>query len=313
MERLYVRSKIDSAGTISNLEQECNESQEKIKSLERLLAAYQKEGVSFDSSGDTAPNSFFSVAETVPDVTLASSDSSGVKPSSSIRHKLEFFNKRFEILEAANFKHSQITKTLKAELETARALSKKLAEKGEQEMTSLRLENGALINKISALEIEMGLSTGNIDGTIRSRRYKMLEKNLDDYIVEIMRFEDQLRMKDRIISRLSSLAVEKRLDISLERSPERELQSKPCPKSPNSPMSWIEDDQRTKATADETETSSVSELQSQLTDIQEQLNQKDETLNYVRAKYSARVAKLKLKADSRLRKDAMTGADLYFI
>jgi molecular chaperone GrpE (heat shock protein) len=135
----------------------------------------------------------------------------------------------------------------------------------------------------------------------------MLEKNFDEYIVEIMSLEDQLRMKDRIISRLMSQTVANCLEPYLERTPERDTESKSSLKS----AKWFEIESKT--TADETESSCVSELQSQLTDIQDQLHQKDEAFNYVRAKYSATVARLKLKVETKERHYAKADMDVYFI
>ena len=293
MEQLYVTSMIDSADKISTLEQECYEAREKMDSLERSLENHQNTNSHF------VDNMVYNETLESVDRALATMDA----------NKIGFLNKRIQILEVANRKFSKDKKVSKAELESLKVLNEKMAGKAKQETTSLRLENGALINKLSALEIEMGLSTGNLDSTIRSKRYKMLEKNLDDYIVEIMRLEEQLRMKERIISRLSCQAVENCLNPNLEGNPPRDRVIAACPKSPDS--SWIEDDQRTKATADETEASSISELQSQLSEMQGQLNKKDETLNYVRAQYSARLCKLKFQADRRFQR--VTNADLYFI
>jgi hypothetical protein len=300
MEKMYVQSKIEAADKFAELEQESTKDRVTILSFQRRLAANEKQTNSVDSCGDTA----------IASSTSASTTSGESDSGFSMRRTLAILKKRMELLEAANARYSQSTKTLKAELKNAHVSSEQRNESGEREMISLRLNNAALLNKISALEIEMGLSVGKIDNNTISKRYKMLEKSLDDYIVEIMRLEDELRMKKRVISRLSTESVEKRIETSLVDSSGMETKLSPRSRQP------MKDDQRTiEATKFEIENSaSAAELQSQLMAIQTKLKKREETLNYVRASYSGKVAKLKLRIENNARKNkVLPHVDLYFV
>jgi hypothetical protein len=307
MEKLYLQSKYEAADQIVALEEECLEFQATIASLERRLGANWKQDDSFASLGSTAPNNLNSLDDPLPSAASTAAYGCEGESASIVRPTADFLKKRMEVLEAENIEYYQKTEALKAELRNAREGTKQQNDRDTREMISLRLENEALIHRLAALEIEMGLASGKFDSRTRSRRYQMLEKNFDEYIVEIMSLEDQLRMKDRIISRLKSQTVANWLEPYLERTPERDTESKVSLKS----AKWFEI--ASKTTADETESSSVSELQSQLTDIQDQLHKKDEALNYVRAKYSATVARLKLKVETKERHYAKADMDVYFI
>jgi hypothetical protein len=115
----------------------------------------------------------------------------------------EMLEKRIKLLESDNHKASiQITR-LQQELERSRGMQNDLTVfTNENELSILRLEKDALGKKISALETEIGFTSGKIDDKTRTRRYRALEKNLNDYIAEIMSLEDRLKAKESIISSL---------------------------------------------------------------------------------------------------------------
>lgn len=362
MEKLYVKSKIEEADKVEDLKQQCRDYRVKISSLEGLLAAYRNQDV--HSSGNVAAgggsggggtgnavdnrgendgnaihvtNSFESNDDSHFSTTSSSQDSFGGIKSSSfssatpfIGPTVQLLKKRMKIIEMENIQHIQKIEQLQKELKKNKTDIKIHKEKSSRDLSSLKIENDGLINKISALEIEIGLMTGTIDAAVKSKRYSMLEKNLDDNIVEIMRLEDRLRMKERIISRLSNLAVQRRHERTMEKHTRqysnnnstteqrrtKTMKSGSVPTKSSLRASF--DDQRTASTVDmSSEWSTISDLQSQISSSHRQLREKEDAFNYMRAKYSAKVAKLKYRMTSAVQrhdgKSSPEILDLYFI
>lgn len=113
-----------------------------------------------------------------------------------------FLEKRIKILEAENLRHLNDLKLKQEELDVAKSKPKTSAAENEKALEIHTLEKQALMQKILALETEIGFTSGNVDNRTRTRRYRALEKNLNEYVVEIMGLEDRLKAKEKIIFRL---------------------------------------------------------------------------------------------------------------
>ena len=130
--------------------------------------------------------------------------------SNAIATTTDLLEKRIRFMESENEKNSLVIKEKEEEL--------KIAKLTQNDSTSSRreknrfyahnLEKQTLENKIVALEIEIGFTSGHVDDKTRTRRYHALEKNLDDYVTEIMGLEDQLNEKEKIISKLKDRHIE---------------------------------------------------------------------------------------------------------
>jgi hypothetical protein len=127
------------------------------------------------------------------------------------RNTVELLEKRIKILESENRKSSMELEGMRQEVERSRSMHNDVTTfTNENELSILRLEKDALRKKIAALETEIGFTSGQIDDKTRTRRYRTLEKNLNDYIVEIMSLEDKVSAKDRVISALKTKSIERR-------------------------------------------------------------------------------------------------------
>jgi hypothetical protein len=121
---------------------------------------------------------------------------------------------RVKVLEADNLRLSLHVQGLREELQRTRAIQNDLTIfKDENEVNALRREKDVLINKIAALETEIGFTSGQIDDKTRTRRYRMLERNLNGYIAEIMSLEDKMRAKESVIARLKERDLTRRLGL----------------------------------------------------------------------------------------------------
>lgn len=124
----------------------------------------------------------------------------------------DLLESRIKILESENLKYALDIKRKEEELERAKALQNGSSSTKEENLSNTHnLEKQTLTNKIIALETEIGFTSGHIDDKTRTRRYRALEKNLNDYVTEIMGLEDQLKAKEKIISKL------KEMDLGLEK------------------------------------------------------------------------------------------------
>ena len=142
----------------------------------------------------------------------------------------ELLQNRIKILESENSKYSLEIKEKEQELEKAKSIqngSNSSSREEENLSHQHNVEKQTLRNKISALETEIGFTSGQIDDKTRTRRYRTLEKNLNDYVAEIMGLEDQLRAKEKIISKLKEREFE-----SMTESGTRN--------GPDSPRKWYE-------------------------------------------------------------------------
>lgn len=161
-------------------------------------------------------NSMSSTIVSVPVSELLSMDQHEVddttsqhEPESSITKMLK---KRITLLEAEKIRHSKYLQSLQEEVERLRAMQNDTtAFQSDQEVNKLRLERDALVNRIAALETEIGFTSGQIGDKTRTRRYRALEKNLNGYTVEIMSLEDKVRAKESVIAKLKERDLSRRL------------------------------------------------------------------------------------------------------
>merc|ERR1712238_195387 len=77
----------------------------------------------------------------------------------------------------------------------------------------LYLEKNALTNKVAALETEIGFTFGQINKKTRTRRYRTLEKSLNENIDENKGLEDRLKAKENIILRLKERDLARRFEV----------------------------------------------------------------------------------------------------
>jgi hypothetical protein len=118
----------------------------------------------------------------------------------------DLLENRIKILESENLKYALDIKRKEEELEKAKSVQKESSSRKEENLFNTHnLEKQTLQNKIIALETEIGFTSGHIDDKTRTRRYRALEKNLNDYVTEIMGLEDQLKAKENVISKLKEM------------------------------------------------------------------------------------------------------------
>lgn len=175
LDRLYEKSKLEVESRFSILQEEYN----MIISTRSLLVGETPMDNSYATSLNTV------VASTNPTVIS------------------DLLKKRIKILESENHKYHVDIKRKEEELEKEKSLQSSSTSRKETNLLDAHnLEKQTLKNKIVALETEIGFTSGHIDDKTRTRRYRALEKNLNDYVAEIMGLEDQLKAKDKIISKL---------------------------------------------------------------------------------------------------------------
>jgi hypothetical protein len=137
---------------------------------------------------------------------------------------LELLENKIKILESENSKYSIDIKRKEEELDKAKSLrNNSTAERKENSSNIHNVEKQTLQNKIIALETEIGFTSGHIDDKTRTRRYRALEKNLNDYVAEIMGLEDKLKAKEKIISELK----ERKLTVNVGLEKQNDRGSKP--------------------------------------------------------------------------------------
>eukprot|EP00536_Pseudo-nitzschia_multiseries_P007737 jgi/Psemu1/324904/estExt_fgenesh1_pg.C_1840026 len=133
---------------------------------------------------------------------------------------LSLLEKRIKILESENQRYLSDIQRKQAEVDGAKSNRNNSArDKDENETKSQKLETQTLANKIVALETEIGFTSGQIDNRTRTSRYRALEKNLNEYVVEIMGLEEQLKSKEKIISRLKERELDRNGQPSSESRP----------------------------------------------------------------------------------------------
>jgi hypothetical protein len=197
LESTYKESLSDSIMRNAELQDQYVEAMQEIA---RLQAAA---GID-EEAREEATGSFSSTGVTVPEIES--------KSDYSNQTVVELLKKRIAILEADARKASEGMKNLQEEVEKSRSMQNDMTVfTNANELSILRLEKDGLRKRISALETEIGFTSGQVDDKTRTRRYRALEKNLNDYIVEIMSLEDKLRAKDSAISALKSKQLGRRL------------------------------------------------------------------------------------------------------
>ncbi len=167
----------------------------------------------YEQSKLEADNRFSILQEEYNRISSAKSifdDEASVDSKDKIPTSTDLLRDRIKILEAENWKYSCDISELRAELKSTQKSpnDSTLSKKEENRFYAHNLEKQALQDKIVALETEIGFTSGQVDDKTRTRRYRSLEKNLDDYVAEIMGLEDQLREKDKIILKLKARNIE---------------------------------------------------------------------------------------------------------
>jgi len=141
--------------------------------------------------------------EEIPTDTTNSSPCSNKITGEFVKVRWDLLKNRVQILESENLNYSLEIKRKAAELDKAKLEQiDSISRKKEILVHNHNLEKQTLENRISALETEIGFTSGRIDDKTRTRRYCALEKSLNDYVAEIMGLEDQLKAKEKIISEL---------------------------------------------------------------------------------------------------------------
>lgn len=179
LDRLYEKSKLEAESRFSILRDEYN----------RILLAI--------SDGESA-------REYKNDTTIA-----------NVATSKELLKNRIKVLMSENSRYYREIKEKEQELEKAKTIQNgPISSSRNDENLSNRhnFEKQTLRNKISALETEIGFTSGQIDDRTRTRRYRALEKNLNDYVAEIMGLEDQLKEKEKIISKMKEREFEMMLE-----------------------------------------------------------------------------------------------------
>jgi hypothetical protein len=153
----------------------------------------------------------------------------------SARYNDELLRKRIKILESNGRRCAMELQGMRQEVERSRAMQNDLTVfTNENELSILRLEKDALKKRIAALETEIGFTFGKIDDKTRTRRYRTLEKSLNEYIVEIMSLEDKLSTKDSVISAMKSKGLSLRIELGHGTSTKSSTsvgQTSPAPRS----------------------------------------------------------------------------------
>ena len=217
LENIYERAKTDTNSQYEDALRKIALLEQKLESTEKQVnTATVAEKTNNVASDESTVGSVSSTVATFPatDSNPVPNDSNSTDTSYNSSPTLELLEKRIQILEADKLKSSLRIEGLREELEKTRAMHNDLTVfTNENELTILRLEKDALTKKISCLETEIGYTTGQIDDKTRTRRYRALEKNLNDYIAEIMSLEDKLKAKDSAISRLKERNLARRLGV----------------------------------------------------------------------------------------------------
>jgi len=152
---------------------------------------------------------------------------------------LLLLEKRIKILESENQRYLNDIQRKQEELDEAK-YSRNNSTHGadESESKAQKLETQTLSNKIVALETEIGFTSGQIDNRTRTSRYRALEKNLNEYVIEIMGLEDQLKSKEKIISRLKERELDRNGEPSWKLNPKLYEKVNKRGKTPSSPSAY---------------------------------------------------------------------------
>jgi hypothetical protein len=230
LEQLYEKSKTEASSRYFALYEEYKSAISKVF----LLETDGSKGVNTFNTSSSAPT-----VKNLPD-TEADVES------------LELLKKRIKILEYDNLNYTLDLQELRKELEKVNKLqNESKSKKDKDEFNALSLENNALTNKIAALETEIGFTSGQIDDKTRTRRYRALEKSLNEYIAEIMGLEDKLKAKEDIILRLKERDIAQRFGLDKRNSLDHVSESS---------NKWYErNDNGVKASTDETSKSVTGE------------------------------------------------------
>ncbi|KAG7342168.1 hypothetical protein IV203_007260 [Nitzschia inconspicua] len=202
LETMYKDGISHSLDEYTKLQEEHEKTLEEISMLE-VNSKPSETTIANENDHESTSKSMSSTSVTVPQ--------SDPRTKSFAQNTIELLEKRIKILESDRRKSSLQLHSLQQEIARSRSMQNNLTLfTNENELTILRLEKDALRKRISALETEIGFTSGKIDDKTRTRRYRALEKNLNDYIVEIMSLEDKLRAKDSVIAALKSKNLERR-------------------------------------------------------------------------------------------------------
>ena len=302
LDKRYVQSRVDSSEQVAALEEELRSSKRKILSLERRLESQSESAVNGDLEAEIIPDHEFS--SNTQGSKLANQHTAPVPRTSD-----KYLQKKVEFLEGKNLDLSMKIAELKEVLKNSQLEAEDMKNDARKEIRRLRLENDSLITKFAALEVEISLAANHIGEVERLSKYNHLEKKLDENLFEILRLEDLLSTKNRVIAYLRTQTVRERSSLRLEATSGNEFRIKSITKPP----AVIETDNSSNSTSDETLSTYISELQSQLNQMQKKLIEKEEELRLVRSQSAARVAALRTRMNERDRSnETINEKDWYF-
>eukprot|EP00531_Pseudo-nitzschia_arenysensis_P014193 CAMPEP_0116125736 /NCGR_PEP_ID=MMETSP0329-20121206/5967_1 /TAXON_ID=697910 /ORGANISM="Pseudo-nitzschia arenysensis, Strain B593" /LENGTH=647 /DNA_ID=CAMNT_0003619791 /DNA_START=170 /DNA_END=2113 /DNA_ORIENTATION=+ len=210
-ERLENTSKKDGFGTDRGVESSVfSKSRDAFAKLNELERLYEKSKLEAESRFSILRNEYNRMISAKSDGD-SSKEHNNDTSAGNVATSKELLENRIKILQSENSKYSRAIKEKEQELEKAKSIpnvSISGSRKDENLSNRHNFEKQTLQNKISALETEIGFTSGQIDDKTRTRRYRALEKNLNDYVAEIMGLEDQLKEKEKIISKLKEKECE---------------------------------------------------------------------------------------------------------
>jgi chromosome segregation ATPase len=304
MERRYMQEKTSAVLQIGALEKDNKAYRTRLISLARHLAA---QNVGADGSRPASPAASPGPSP-LPSPT-GSQPNGDISPFSKFQPNLEYMRKRLELLEHENICYVERVKTLKSELKAAKSELHEKKERRDKELAWLKLENQSLTVKMAELEQDLK-DFGRYPE--QAREYNLLERKLDQSVVEILSLVEQVYAKERIISSLRSKLVEQRLDGTvLQASSNKSLNLNPNKQH----AVWTLDDGSRGTTTDDTTESSSSqflELQAQLEECQRKLAERDEELRRMQKKSDAKTLTLLTRLQQSPQSTPPV-ADLYFV
>ena len=212
MERRYMQEKTLGLLKVSSLEKENKSCRKRLVAMARHLATSKNNHQEQVGGNKT---SAFEPVQTTRQYGGGTDFGSPSLPTIQHLPTLEYMKKRLDLVENENIEHLETITHLRSELKEAKASLQERDEKDNRELSWLRLENESLTVKI--VELERDLEAMKLPISERQRQqkrreeYNLLEKKLDQSVVEILNLVEQVYAKDRAIASLRSTIVEERL------------------------------------------------------------------------------------------------------
>ena len=328
MEKRYMQEKTTGMLRISSLERDNKTCRKRLISMARHVAASRSHSQQTTAAANAAVaaamggnrSSAFERVHYHMQPSVGKNGNSATTVSAAHLPSVEYMKKRLDLVENENIDHIETIDRLRVELKDAMASLKERAEKDNRELSWLRLENESLTVKIAELErdleesirlssspVSSGSSAFYQHQQKRREDYNLLEKKLDQSVVEILNLVEQVYAKDRAITSLRSTIVEERLARQeMEENLERQRILKLATAAANGQI----DD----GVGGKVDPSSVLlEIQSRFDESQKQLKQKEGELRLIRGKADAQALKLQAQVESSKRNSEAEIPDHYFI